>query len=74
MASATSGTGSVNITGSNFDTVSVGEPIFVVLENVLSGEKTVVTPTSFTDDKVVFDVPMVQAGNYQVRTRKDPSG
>ena len=70
--SVTSATGSVTITGSNFD-IS-GNSLAVILENSLSGEITSVTPTSTTADEVTFDVPSVQAGIYKVRTRIDPNG
>lgn len=68
----TASTGVVDLTGVNFDLA--GSSVSVILENVISKEKTEVTPTASTPTVVAFTIPNVPAGSYRVRTRIDPSG
>ena len=46
----------------------------VVLENRLNSEETVLTPSSVTATEIVFSVPAIAAGPYNVRARFDPIG
>jgi hypothetical protein len=62
--------GSVILTGNNLNLY----PPLVVLNNQLTGVVTVVTPTSYTATTIVFNVPNVESGPYNVNARLDPLG
>ena len=46
----------------------------VVVSNTATKITTVVTPISSTSTQVVFAVPAVESGTYNVRVRSDPIG
>lgn len=63
-------TGTITLTGAN---LNLGTPV-VVLTNKKTGLATTVTPTSATATSLVFTVPSVQSGEYNVKVRVDPVG
>ena len=69
-----SGTGSLTVTGTNFDLTGNLQDLRIVLINALTFEETVVTPTTKSATSIEFGVPDVEAGKYRVRVRLDPEG
>ena len=65
-------TGSITLTGVNFD-LNGSSPV-VVITNKVTNNITIVTPTTFNSTKIVFTVPSVESGQYNVKVRVDPIG
>lgn len=72
-ASTLSATGSITVTGTNFDLTNLAD-LRITLTNTRTYEETVVTPTTPLATSIAFDVPDVEAGDYVVRVRLDPEG
>lgn len=68
-----SGRGSLILTG-NFLNVTANQSVFVVLENKLTGVRTVVPSNTANTTTVNFTLPNVPGGFYVVRVRLDPIG
>lgn len=68
-----SGAGTITLTGANLDIVPSAN-VKVVVKNKVTSAKTILTPTSGTSTQIVFNVPALQAGIYEVRARLDPIG
>lgn len=71
--SALSGKGTLLITGINFNAVNSSN-VQIVLQNNITGVKTIAIVNSVTNTVINFTVPNVQAGPYSVRARLDPIG
>jgi len=63
-------TGTITLSG-NLLSSSIPE---VILTNKATGKVTIVQVDSYTSDRIVFTVPAVEAGQYNVKARVDPIG
>lgn len=70
MSANTITSGSIILNGTNFN---LGSPV-VVLTNLNTSLVTLVTPSSVSSTSLTFTVPTIEAGQYNVKVRVDPSG
>lgn len=68
-----SGVGSITLYGTNFNLVPANA-VQVVIKNTINSVKTIVTATTVQAGSVVFSMPALQAGFYEVKVRMDPIG
>lgn len=70
MSANTITSGNIVLNGTNFN---LGSPV-VVLTNLNTSLVTLVTPSSVSSTSLTFAVPSIEAGQYNVKVRVDPTG